>query len=342
MHVTLIDDSIPFDPRSADTVPLGGVEKAFLSLAQAFAARGHTVQVFNRAPARVEADGAVWEGWEAARPERSDVVIAHRRPALLDQVPEARIKMLWVPGTGGYLEKERNRSRLLLHKPITVFSSRAAIDGWDNEFRIRLGLIAPGVRAVFREGPNVEPADPPRAIVTAHPLHGLSWLVRLWRAKIRPVVPRAELHVYSGALYKGVAGEPVAPAFEDVLRTVQAADEDGVIVQRPLDDPAMAGVYRSARVHLHPGVSEEVYCYTLSESQACGLPAVARPKGGVRSLVVDDTSGLLANEDDAFAIAALRVLNDQKTFDRLALGARSLQRDRDWDGVASEFEALWA
>ena len=70
MHVTLIDDSIPFDPRTPDTMPLGGVEKAFLSLAQAFAARGHTVQVFNRARSRVEADGAVWEGWDAARVQR--------------------------------------------------------------------------------------------------------------------------------------------------------------------------------------------------------------------------------------------------------------------------------
>lgn len=342
MHVTLIDDSIPFDPRTPDTAPLGGVEKAFLSLAEAFAARGHKVQVFNRAQSRVKADGAIWEGWEGARPERTDVLIAHRRPSLLDQVPEARIKMLWVPGTGDYLEKERNRARLLLHRPITVFSTRAAIDGWDNDTKVRIGLVAPGVRDVFRRGPNVAPSDPPRAVVTAHPLHGLAWLVRLWRAKIRPVVPRAVLHVYSGALYKGAAGEPVAPSFDDVMRTVQAADEDGVIVQRPLDDPAMAGVFRSARLHLHPGVREEVYCYTLAESQACGLPAVVRPRGGARSLVVDDTSGLLADQDDAFANAALRVLNDDRTFDRLALGARSLQRDRDWDGVASEFEALWA
>ena len=48
MHITLVDDSIPFDGYSASSRALGGAEKAFASLPGALARRGHTVAVFNR------------------------------------------------------------------------------------------------------------------------------------------------------------------------------------------------------------------------------------------------------------------------------------------------------
>lgn len=48
MHITLVDDSIPFDGFTASARALGGAEKAFACLPGALARRGHMVAVFNR------------------------------------------------------------------------------------------------------------------------------------------------------------------------------------------------------------------------------------------------------------------------------------------------------
>ena len=62
----------------------------------------------------------------------------------------------------------------------------------------------------------------------------------------------------------------IAAVYEDIL----AAEDSGIQVKRPLGDPEMATVYRRAKVHLYPIIANEVYCGTLAESQASGLPAV--------------------------------------------------------------------
>ena len=342
MHITLVDDTIPFDGESPDREPLGGVEKAFTSLAGALAQHGHEVNVYNRALGEIEVEGAKWRTWEGTRPTGTDVLIAHRKPALLDFVVEAERRTLWVPGDGAYLEKPRNRAWLHRHEPGVVFPVRRAMEDWDNEDGLRVSLIAPGVRPVFRSGGALTPDDPPHAIATAHPSRGLPWLIDLWVEKIHPINAAAELHVYSAVLDKGARGEPIHESFAPTLAKAKAAAAKGVVIKRPRPDPGMVRAYRAARAHLYPGVRSELYCYTLAESQASGLPAVCRPRGGARECVVHDSTGYICDEDDAFANAALRVLGDQEIFDRLSLGARAMQRERDWDAVAADFEAFWA
>ncbi|MGH6953342.1 MAG: glycosyltransferase [Alphaproteobacteria bacterium] len=336
MHVTLVDDGIPFDGDSAAVRPLGGAEKAFAGLAGALAGLGHRVTVFNRAERPIEIGGAVWAGWDGSRPRESDVLIAYRKPSLLGFVP-ARRRLLWLVGPAEYLSKADNRTLLLGHQPILVFQARGQRDGWEDGTRLRAVVVRPGVGAAFLgEEPSV-PADPPRAIVTTHPLHGLEWLLGVWRDKIRPVLPRAELHVYSAALDRAHRGEVVAQEYQRMLALARAA---GAIVERPLPDPEMARAYRSARVHLYPSRGDEAFCGSLAESQASGVPAVARPLGAAADQVIEDVTGYLRDDDDAFANAALRVIGDDATFERMSRQAR-LQR-RGWREAAAEFEALWA
>ena len=49
-RIVMADDGIAFDGHSLSQRPLGGAETAFVSLAEALAARGHDVAVRNMCP----------------------------------------------------------------------------------------------------------------------------------------------------------------------------------------------------------------------------------------------------------------------------------------------------
>ena len=341
MRVTLVDDSVPFDGETPALMPLGGVEKAFAYLAGALVRCGHQVQVFNRCAEPKCVDGAAWQGWDGARPPDTDVLIAYRKPSLLDFVATAQHRVLWVAGLGGYLAKARNRARLDSHRPQLVFLTRSHLESWDNTDDVRAIIVNPGIGPAYLADERPAPAEPSHALVTSNPLHGLDWLLDLWVDRIHPISSTAELHIYSAALEKALRDEPVAEAYRQLVVRVRAATEKGVVVKRPLADPAMAVAYRAARAHLYPGGSAETYAYTLAESQACGLPAVGRPREPVRERVIHGATGYLHDDADAFANATLRLLNDTDSYRRLSNQAVTMQRGHGWDEVAAEFEAHW-
>ncbi|MEO5372990.1 MAG: glycosyltransferase [Alphaproteobacteria bacterium] len=344
MRITLIDDSIPFDGYTPVAYPLGGAEKAFASLAAALAGRGHEVTVINRCRMPTVIDGVRWETW-TGRPKRDpEVVIAFRKVALLDTLRHTGRRILWLTSSGRALDRPAEREILETHRPALVFLGQTHRTTWSRPAWSggpKVAVIPPGVReAYLGETPN-EPATPPRAIVTTHPSHGLDWLLDLWTRRIHAEVPEAELHIYSAVLSKGLAGAEVPEAVRPVLRRVVAGRAQGVVVQAPGNDFDMAEAYRKARVHLYPGHPDDMGFWTLAESQAAGLPAVARTLGAAADRIVDGRTGYLVPDAEALANIAQMVLTSDRVFRSLSDEARSTQRSRTWDAVAAEFEGLW-
>lgn len=343
MDILLVDDSIPFDGYTPSAQPLGGVEKAFASLPAALLRRGHEVRVINRCAFPIAADGVRWQPWESERPATCDVLIAHRRPALLDFPVKAAKRILWLDGPGGRLAKGGNPDILARHgqAPI-VFQGLTHRGGCPDAVEARAVVIEPGVRRDYREAESMDAATPPRAIVTCHPKAGLDWLLDLWVREIRPRAEGAELYVYSAVLDKGALGGEVPEAIKPVFDKAMALKGDGVIIQRPQADPLMADTYRFARAHLHPGRDSEIFCSTLAESQAVGLPAVTRHTAAAAERVRDGASGFVVPDDEAFANCAMLLLTVDGVYKGRSIEAREFQRGRDWDDAAAEFESLFA
>ena len=170
----------------------------------------------------------------------------------------------------------------------------------------------------------------------------LDWLLQLWIGDLRKRVPEAELHIYSATLDKGMLGGDVAGNIYPLFERVRAAAADGVVVHRPRADPDMADAYRAARVHLYPGAASEVYCSTLAESQAVGLPAVSRQFNAVTERIHNNESGFLVPDDEAFANCAMLLLHYDQIFRGRSDEARNRQRGRDWEAAAAEFAALFS
>ncbi len=339
MRITLIDDSIPFDGYTPGGQPLGGAEKAFASLPGALARRGHQVTVINRCRFRMTIEGAQWLTWDSPRPLDTDVLIAFRKPPLLLEMRGARKRILWLTAPANYLRHPSHRAVLDELKPDLVFLGQDHHATWAGTQRA--AVIPPAPRYDYLADPAVAPASPPRAIVTTHPAHGLDWLMSLWCQRIHPERPDAELHLYSNVLDKGQSGGDVPEALKPVLGQALDARAQGVVIRKPLGDMGMAEAYAQARVHLYPGHADDMGSFTLIESQAIGLPAVARPLGAAPERIRNGQTGYVVPDDDAFVNVTLQVLNNEDIFWGMNRDARLMQRERSWDTVAAEFESLF-
>ncbi|MBI5163389.1 MAG: glycosyltransferase [Magnetospirillum sp.] len=340
MHITLVDDSIPFDGYAPSNRPLGGAEKAFASLPGALARRGHTVVAYNRCRWGMMVEGAQWETFEARRPLSTDILIAYRKPALLEAVRQARRRVLWTAGPARLLERKAARLYLDEHKPLLLLPSLAAAEGFAAK-GLRLVAMPAAVRSEYLAA-RPEPALPPRALVTTHPAHGLDRLLDLWVERIRPAVPDAELHVTSMSLAAAAEGGAVDEALAPLAAKVEAARAHGVVVARPEGDAWMSDSVRAARVHLYPGHGDDVTAFTLMESQAAGVPAVVRPLGAAPERIADGSSGYVAPDDDAFANLAILLLSDDAVQKAMAAEAKAAMLGRTWDAAAEQLEALLA
>lgn len=343
MLVTLVDDSIPFNGSTPSFQPLGGPEKAFASLPGALARRGHVVRAFSRAPHAMGIENVSWINWEGRKPPISEVLIAFRKPSLLEFTRAISSRVLWVAGHAGYLNTPAAAEVLARTSAKIVFSGEMQRKTFKTNSPMRLFTVMPAVRDEYRNaGPMNAKGRAPVAVVTAHPKHGLDWLLTLWVEKIRPRVPDAELQVYSSSLRKAQqTSEPVPDDLKGILAQVTQAASAGVVLKTPGGDVDMASNYRYARVHLYPSAEHDLMCSTLLESQAVGVPAVCRPLGAVSERVQDGQTGYLAPTDEAFVDHAVRMLADDAAFDTMSAAARANGRRRSWESVANEFESAF-
>ncbi len=341
MLVTLIDDSIPFNGMTPASQPLGGAEKAFASLPAALARNGHTVRVINRSPHSMGFEDVSWVHWDGRRPPITEVLIAFRKPRLLEFVRATSARILWLTGPAEYLDRPQVKDMLERTEARLVFLGRTHQDTYTGSGQSSLRNISPGVREEYREADDMKPDETPTAIVTTHPKHGLGWLLDVWTSRIRPQVPKAQLHIYSAAFKKADSGTTLPDDLNEIYQKALAAEQDGVVFKSPAGDRDMSQAYRRARVHLYPGSEREMYCSTLAESQAVGVPAVARPMGAVKERVIGDKSAFLTDIDSDFADHAIRMLSDDEEFEFASIVARRHGRSRSWDTTASEFETVF-
>lgn len=318
----------PYIPAGAiGDRPLGGAETAFALLAEAFERRGHAVEVCA-------------EGGASAAP--AGMVLANRLPRVFRRLPRRGRRVLWLHNPGGYLRKPRHLLPLLAARPRVVTlgpSHSASLPPW---LPFRPAEIPLAVAPPFSAGaPRRATPSGPVAVFTSNPLRGLDWLLDLWTARIRPAVPLAELHLYTGAATYGADARLAARAAPVLARAASLA-EAGVRLRDPLPRPALAARLGAARAMLYRGDPGETFCLALAEAQAIGLPCVVTPLGAVAERVADGETGVVARDRDAFADAAIRLLSDDAAWSAMHAAALARGPGPDWGAVAARFEALAA
>lgn len=341
-RIVLADDGIEFDGQSLERGPLGGVESSLINLTAELARRGHEMIVMNNCRAPLDHAGVNWRPIATTPwPASADLYIANRGDKLIERMPQARRTVFWIHNPARYLMKWRYLSKLWRAKPAIVFIGHvhaATYPAW-----------APGgERVVIPYGLSddfcaAEPASappPPRAVFTSNPLRSLDWLLQLWDADIRPRVPDAELHLFTGAATYGAVGAGKADPMARILDMANAMADRGVVVRGPVSKATLIEEFRSARCMLYRGDINETFCLAVGEAQAMGVPAVVQDLGSVVERVVDGETGFVRPTDAGFAEAAVQLLTDDALWTAQNARAVELQRAWRWPDAAAAFEAL--
>ncbi len=336
-RIILADDGVVFDGHSASTGAIGGAEGAVVALAEALAARGHQVAVYNRCAAPVDHAGVAWRPL-GDLPESADLYIANRSHHLIGLVPAAKRRLFWLHNPAGYILKPRYLWPLWRWRPILVFAGphhAGTCPGWVPEGgRVEIPL---GIDPVFGHLPE-RSAPAPIAVFASNPLRGLDWLLARWSA-IRTAVPAARLIIHAGAAtYRGGADRHGA-RIEAVLTQARGLAASGVEVHPPVDRAALAERYSGARAMLYRGDEGETFCLALAEAQAAGVPAVVGRLGAVPERVIDGVTGTVADDERQFEAAAIRLLSDDALWLTQHRACRAEQRGLSWQTAAQAFEA---
>lgn len=343
MTLVLVDDSVPYDGNTPRTRPLGGVERAVVSLAEAIASRGRKVTAYTRCFMAVTVRGVQWEpipptwGDDDGAGGNGDVdtVLALRDPSLLAVAPGAKRRLLWALAPGDYLLDPPFSLALQQFRPKIIVPGEVARFACPFD---DVSLIRPGLDDFCIPRTSDLDVPAPVALTTTHPAHGLGDVLAVWRDIIHPQVPGAKLHVYSSLLQDAVHGGAVERSLADLAETALDLSTRGVEVKAPLPAPAMAEVYRSARVHLYPGHPHDLVCWTLAESQACGLPAVALMRGACGEALVNGDSGYLVPDFEALGNLGVQILREDALWRSLHAGARNARRRASWDVTSRCFD----
>ena len=337
--IVMADDGIVFDGDSLARGPLGGAETAFISLAEAFAARGHSVTIHNRCGAPMTRFGVNWEPLEKGLPDAAGLYIANRGDRLLPEVPAARSRVFWIHNPAGYLKKWRYISKLFRWRPTVVFSSEfhaASFASW-----LPSGgkaTIPYGISSVFLDATPSAVPPAPRVVFTSSPLRSLDWLMELWAAEIHPRLPAAELHVFSSPKTYGDHGDARAAQMNAVLDRASALSGAGVVLRDPLPKAELAAELADFRALLYRGDPGETYCLAVGEAQAVGIPSIVQDIGCVAERVVDGVTGFVAADDAAFVERAIALLSDNALWQAQHEEALARQRNWSWDDAAAAFE----
>jgi glycosyltransferase involved in cell wall biosynthesis len=337
--IVMADDGIAFDGDSLARGPLGGAETAFISLAEAFAGRGHAVTIYNKCALPMTRNGVAWEPIEHGLPRAADLYIANRGDRLLPLVPSARSRVFWIHNPAGYLKKWRYLSKLWWRRPAMVFSSQFHANSFPAWAPSGARVTIPyGISPVFLDTDPPREPPPPRAVFTSSPLRSLDWLLDLWVADIHPHIPAAELHVFSSPKTYGGHGAARATQMNAVLDRATALAASGVVLRDPLPKAALATEMAGFRTLLYRGDPGETFCLAVGEAQAVGLPCVVQDIGCVAERVIDGVTGYVAPDDAAFAARALSLLQDDALWRRQHEAALAHQRGWSWDDAAAQFE----
>lgn len=340
-RIVMTDDGIVFDGATLDERPLGGAETSFIEMANALAARGHAVTVYNKCEAERVHRGVTWKPISQGVPDAADLYIANRGDKLIRLCPQAKKTIFWIHNPAGYLLKWRYQWKLALRRPVIVFSGAshaATYPVWG--FAGGREIVLYGLTNLFCHAEERTEVPPPRVVFTSNPMRSLDWLLDVWEARIRPAEPQAELHIFAGMATYGAAGAAKAGRMGPVLERAAALTGQGVILRGPVPKPQLVDELAQARALLYRGDMGETFCSAVAEAQAMGLPIVLEDIACMRERLIEGETGFCVTSAEAFAQAGIRLLTDDDLWRRFHRACLAKQRSWRWEHAAAEFERI--
>ncbi len=241
-------------------------------------------------------------------------------------------KMVLPPRLAAFGDTIERRVAPLLYRRsrIITLSPSSRQEMLDLGFRSeRIEVVPPGVDPKFTPGGARTPKPTVLAVGRLAPVKRFDMLIEAVAAARRQV-PDLSLTV--------VGVGPERGALKGLVETLGA--EDFVTFEGRLSDQDLVDHYRSAWMVAATSIREG-WNMTLTESAACGTPAVATRIAGHVDAVADGVSGLLADDGAGIAANLVAIASDADLRQRLQSGALEHARRFTWENTATRIlEAL--
>lgn len=334
------DTTGSYDGTSLATKPLGGTESSVVYLSEALAGRGHNITVYSSCERAIVHNGVAWRPLGDPPPRRCDLYVAVQHVGLLGFVPRPRRRVIWVVWQPNHLKHYKRLPWMWWYRPIPLLASLHQAHIYSQVLPRRdPHLIIPfGLPDDIRGMVPLDQPLGPEAIFISNPQRNLKRLVEIWAQHIWPQRPDAVLNVYG--IRQVPAGVDPWDIWAGSVLPVGLAPEvkASVRIHPTLPRAELITALRRSRAMLYLGHKVEAFCLALAEAQALGVPAVVAPVTVLPERVIDGVTGFVRADPEAFAQAALALLNDDELWRRQHLASLRYQQGLSWDDCAARFE----
>lgn len=331
------EDELSYANNNAS--PTSGTLTAFFELAKALAAAGVKTYVFTDCDKEYESEFLVWKHFNKLDIQEADLVIVNVRPILFEKLQHITSihKILWLHNDAKYLFKLPQIKLMLKHWPILLFSGKYHKSTFPWFFPTNKKLvIGLGVMESLIQEPLPQHIPAPKAIFTSNPLRSLRWLVDIWQTKIHPVLPNAELIIYSGSQTYGKWGDIVKDRMDKELNYARSFESSNVFVKDPIPKDQLFEQLKNARLMVYKGDPSETYCLAIAEAQALGIPCVVGDWGSMKERVQDGITGYVTNDEAAFASHALELFQNDTLWKEMSVASKKSYINLNWENFVEK------
>ncbi len=368
MKILFYQRGTPCSGASLEHKPLGGTESAMIYMAQALAARGHTVVICNDADLPGTHVGVAYHHWRDF-----ESVVARFQPDVL-----MCIRMLlpvlakrWAPvqiyfSPDAYDQPFLNSAMQLrfqndqIDYDIGLYNLRFVAPYVDAVFCVgawqaqtfherfavpleKLHVVANGVHLAHFASARPLAARRRQLAYCSTPFRGLKYLLQYFPA-IRRRVPDATCAVMSGMQLYGQTDAQDQQAYGALY---DLAKQPGVTLHGPLPKSQLADVLQESRVFAYPNTFAETFCIAALEAQAAGLPGVSTQLAGLCERITDGTHGFLIpghpsepSYAERFIECCVKLLADDTLWQRMHEAAQSQAAPFAYETLAEKWESL--
>ena len=338
MHFVFLENSTDFTSSSLNLKAIDSFQRALIHFCKELVRRNHRVTIFNNTSINKSENGIDWLHLSEISnlSDDPDVFIICNDTDFLDSAINAKLKLFWINSNITILNYKKTLFHLIKNKFIFLYHSDYLISSLPHNFqyipKIKFKI---GVDNGFFKIQNFN-INNCNALVTAHPLKGLDWLLDIWIKIISLKIPWAEMHIYSHTLYKKSFVKNIK--INNLKLKLLKYKNNGIHVKKPERENEFIQTLSNYRVHINPSNDFSSLPLTIIESQARGLPIVSRENNVIFDYVYHNETGYITNDPKNFANKIMDLLTDNSLFSRINSNAKLNNKIYDWETVVESFE----
>ena len=336
MRIIFIDNSINFTASSLNLKALDSLQKILIHFSTELARNNHEVIFYNKTDKDIDEEGVNWKQIKNLAHDYSDILITVQDTDLLKHNIKTKIKFLLLHYK---IDNQLNKDvliKILKQKVCLLYTNNYVVNSLPHNYQyVPKVYLKVGVDKNFIETRNVS-FNNSNVFVTTHPLKGLDWLIELWLEYVHPKVPWAELHIYSKLLANKLITNNLK--IRNIKLILELKKGTGILVKAPLPQEKFIEQLTQYKLHLCPSLDNDLQYISILESQAFGIPVIARETAIIYDCIYHNETGYIVRDKQTFANKIIQVLSDNKLFLTLQSNSKLNNYIIPWEDVVIDFE----